>query len=64
VTIDDRDLNETKELDGSSATVLFECNHRNNEFCRFVRLRQTGPNSAGSRHLVLGRIEFFGELRE
>jgi hypothetical protein len=64
VTIDERDLTQTQELDGSSVTMGFECNHRNDGFYRFVRLRQTGPNSSDQNHLVLSRIEFFGRLLE
>jgi hypothetical protein len=34
-----------------------------NEFFRFIRLRQTGPNKSGNLQLNLCRIEFFGRLR-
>jgi hypothetical protein len=32
--------------------------------CKFIRLRQTGPNSSGNNHLCLSRLELFGELYE
>jgi len=32
--------------------------------CKFVRLRQTGPNSNGRNELSLARFELFGELHE
>jgi hypothetical protein len=32
--------------------------------CRFIRLRQTGPNTTGNHHLCLSRLELFGELCE
>ena len=57
--IDSRD---TKDLDGHYFVKTFKCNQENKEFYRYLRLRQTGKNSAGNDKLELSQIEFFGLL--
>jgi hypothetical protein len=52
----------TKELNGPKVTKYFECNSPSTEFHRFLRIRQTGVNAAGSHYLEIGNIEFFGRL--
>jgi hypothetical protein len=49
-------------LDGLAKVGSFEIAKRVQ--CRKVRIRQTGPNSAGNNHLSLGRFELFGEIQE
>jgi hypothetical protein len=60
VTIDRRS---TKELRGTNVTRYFACNEETTEFYRYVRIRQTGVNQAGTHNLEIGHIEFFGQVR-
>lgn len=41
----------------SISTIL-----KSGEFFRFLRIRQTGPNSRGTSQLIINAIEFFGEV--
>jgi hypothetical protein len=52
------------ELDAKNATVWFEISESYHRECRFVRLRQTGPNHAGNTALYLSAFEVFGDLLE
>ena len=54
----------TKELCGKYVVKTYQCNHPRDEFCRFVRLRQTGSNSSGNDYLYFSEIEFFGILKQ
>ena len=60
-TVDER---KTQDLNGKFIVKTYECNKRSDRFVRFVRLRQTGPNSHNENHLLLSEIEFFGKLEK
>ena len=55
---------DTKDLDGTGKVETFECNKPSEKFVQFVRLRQTGPNSSATHHLLLTKIEFFGQIND
>jgi hypothetical protein len=55
------DRRNTRELAGKYLVKTFECEKVN--FYRFIRLRQTGPNSVGLHCLLLSNIEFFGDVK-
>ena len=48
-------------LNGSGKIATFEV--ANHKMCRYIRLRQTGPNWEGSNQLVLQAIEFYGKMK-
>lgn len=51
-------------LDSNLAEVTFELNNKisNNEYFRYLRLRQTGLNTRNTNQLILSSLEFFGTL--
>jgi hypothetical protein len=58
------DSQNTKDLCGDFITKAYKCSASNqNEFFRFIRMRQTGKNSIGNFFLWLCNIEFFGRLK-
>ena len=58
------DERNTQDLNRNQVAKTYQCNKPNERYARFVRLRQTGVNSAGSNVLGLGLIEFFGNVRK
>lgn len=56
--------NEVTALDNNNAEVTFEIqsNLRENEFFKFVRLRQTDANVSGKNFLILSALEIFGSV--
>ena len=58
------DERNTQDLNRNQVAKTYQCNKPNERYARFVRLRQTGVNSAGSNDLGLGLIEFFGNVRK
>jgi hypothetical protein len=61
VRIDERS---TTELRAPCVTRHFACRSASDEFYRYVRIRQTGPNHNNNHFLAVGNLEFFGRLRE
>ena len=59
--IADNDEQNTQDLNGTFREKTYKC-RQSNRFVRFVRLRQTGKNSANNNSLSLSQIEFFGKL--
>ena len=59
-TVDQRN---TQDLNGQYIVKTYECSNRAGLFARFVRLRQTGPNTSNGNFLQLSEIEFFGQLK-
>ena len=57
------DEQNTQDLNGTFREKTYKC-RRSNRFVRFVRLRQTGKNSANNDSLHLSQIEFFGKLKD
>jgi hypothetical protein len=59
VVLDER---RTKDLDGRYITTMFCCNGEGScmKSSRYIRLHQTGKNSFGDDHFMLGNTEFFG----
>jgi hypothetical protein len=58
------DRQETNELNGNYLTKIFSCSAEAScpDFYRYIRLRETGKNSAGSNYLMLANVEFFGSM--
>lgn len=55
-----------KRLDDKNAICTFEIKNNDNEIngYRYLRMRQTGANTAGKNFLILSALEFFGTLIE
>ena len=49
-------------LDEQSAVHTFSIQTRPEQEIKFIRLRQTGPNSANYNHLYFSAIEIYGEM--
>jgi hypothetical protein len=60
----DLDRRNTQELNGKYLTKIFPCEQRESSstppFYRYIRLMQTGNDSSGYDHLMLGNFECFG----
>lgn len=56
------DKRETDDLDDDYMVATYECNQRNHNFYRFIRVRQTGKNSYGSDYFKLTQLELFGKV--
>lgn len=56
--------NNIDKLNNKSAFSTFKINeyYSKNDFYRFLRLRQTGPNTAGNHQLCLSSLEYFGSI--
>jgi hypothetical protein len=56
------DRKQTNDLNGNYITKTYSCNSEQSsaDFCRYIRLQQTGKNSSGCDYLMLANIEFFG----
>ncbi|KAK8845880.1 hypothetical protein M9Y10_020806 [Tritrichomonas musculus] len=52
------------DLDDRNATYTFDIDPPlgQNDFYRFLRIRQTGTNTAGSNYLAVSALEFFGSI--
>lgn len=51
-----------KSLDDSSATMNFEIQNQNDEYFRYLRIRQIDLNTANDYDLYFSSIEFFGKV--
>jgi hypothetical protein len=56
------DQRQTNDLNERYTTKIFSCSAAGSgaDFYRYIRLQQTGKNSAGYDYLMLANIEFFG----
>ena len=55
------DVRDTEELMKPNSVMTYQCN-KDDQYYRYVRLTQTGPNAAGNNYLVLCQFEIFGAL--
>lgn len=55
-----------KSLNSRSASKTFEIQEKLNEndFYRYIRIRQTGINTSGNYELIISAIEFFGSITD
>lgn len=53
-----------KSLDSLNVSKTFEIQNKNNEYYRYIRIHQTGPNTGGSYDLRFSSLEYFGVLLE
>jgi hypothetical protein len=60
------DARHTEDLCGDFVVKSYACESRKSapQFFRFIRLIQTGKNSSNSDYLLLGNLEFFGDVME
>lgn len=57
--------NGNKSLEGSNKANTFEVpNSQNNQFYRYLRIRQTGVSTANDYRLIIASLEYFGLIQE
>ena len=56
------DVRDTEELMKPESVMTYQCDRVDDQYYRYVRLSQTGPNAAGNDYLVLCKFEIFGAL--
>jgi hypothetical protein len=60
------DRRNTRDLDGNYVVKSYACEQQQSSpgFFRFIRLTQTGVNSANNYYLMLGNLEFSGDVAD
>lgn len=53
-----------KSLDSQSVSNTFEIKNKNNEFYRFIQIRQTGKNTGNDNDFRFSSLEYFGTILE
>ena len=53
-----------KSLDSQSVSNTFEIKNKNNEFYRYIRIRQTGLNTGNDNDFRFSSLEYFGTILE